>query len=191
MKNKFAYILLTLITSLSFANAEYYEQPMDMNCCCYLEMDCDMIDTDMNCQINEAYRYATLGGGPFLVIPNVGIGYRERFGKFGWDAALSFSTIGVAHQFTAHWVRHYYLSPNRYNSGYLGLGLMASGAFHNEGEGGGSLSPDFVFGKVLESSDDSRHFIEMHVAMPTLWFGSRGAECSYVPLMYIKYGFSF
>lgn len=141
--------------------------------------------------VYEAYPYATLGGGPIVVIPNIGIGYRQRFARVGTDAALSFSTIGYAHQLSFHAVGHLYLDPCRYDSMYVGLGVTGSGIFTNGKGCIGTFSPDFVFGKVLESSGPRRHFIEMHVGMPTLLFGSGGGHGMYLPLMYIKYGFSF
>jgi hypothetical protein len=141
--------------------------------------------------VSSAYRYFSVGVGPIIFIPNVGIGYRERFSRCGWDAGLSFSTIGYAHQLCAHVVGHYYLSPSQKNSAYLGLGLMGSGVTTNHGEGGGTLSPDFVFGKELNRQGNSKHFIEMHVAIPTLWVGKKHMGSMYFPLMYIKYAFSF
>jgi hypothetical protein len=148
-------------------------------------------ESEWDCGVCDSYRYVSVGMGPIILIPNVGIGYRERHSKFGWDSALSFSTIGYAHQLSAHLVGHYYLSPFQKNSAYLGLGLMGSGIFTNHKHSAGTLSPDFVFGKVLERSNDSRHFVEMHVAVPTVWVESKHSHSMYFPLMYIKYGISF
>lgn len=164
MKNK----LLYLIFSLLFINVA----------------NCEIIDTP----VYDAYRYVSFGVGPIVVIPNVGIGYRERHGEKGWDTSLSFSTIGYAHQLTAHAVGHYYLSPYQPNSAYLGLGILGSYIITNHGDSIGTLSPDFVFGKELA---DSKHFIEMHVAVPSLCMGGRHQRALYIPLMYIKYGISF
>lgn len=141
-------------------------------------------------EVQDAYRYASFGVGPIIVIPNVGIGYRSRYSQVGWDTGLSFSTIGYAHQISAHLVGHYYLSPLQKNSAYLGLGFMGSYIFTNDKEGLGTLSPDFVFGKQLERSGDRRHFIEMHVAIPSMLVGKH-PHSMYLPLMYIKYGISF
>lgn len=58
--------------------------------------------------LQDAYRYVSFGVGPIIVIPNLGIGYRSRYSRFGWDAALSFSTIGCVHEVSAHLVGHYY-----------------------------------------------------------------------------------
>lgn len=189
MKNKLKYLVTLLIANFSFINAScvhavtndvYYDDSY------YSEalQECDYC-------VCDAYRYVSVGVGPIVFIPNLGIGYRQRGTQFGFDTALSFSTFGYVHQLSAHLVGHYYLSPYQQNSAYLGLGLMGSGIITNHRDGAGTLSPDFVFGKELERNEDSRHFIEMHVAMPTLWMGSRHHHSSYIPLMYVKYGMSF
>lgn len=182
MKNKTIYLLLAFIVSFYFITPAHCQLVVD---------DIEVPVSDLDCAVPDAYRYVSLGVGPIIFIPNVGIGYRKRYSQFGWDTALSFSTIGYAHQLSAHLVGHYYLSPLRKNSAYLGLGLMGSGVITNRKEGGGTLSQDFVFGKELERDGDSRHFIEMHVAIPTIWTTSKHTYSMYFPLMYIKYGIAF
>src|SRR5262249_53433159 len=81
--------------------------------------------------VYEAYPYATVGGGPIVIIPNIGIGYRQRFARLGTDTALSFSTIGYAHQLSFSAIGHLYLDPCRYDSMYVGLGVTGSGIFMN------------------------------------------------------------
>ncbi|PJD95055.1 MAG: hypothetical protein CK425_09935 [Parachlamydia sp.] len=189
MKNKITYLILAFIVNFSFIQPAYCQLVMNDVCC--PEHAIEAPPPNLDCGVRDAYRYFSLGVGPVIFIPNVGIGYRERYSQFGWDTALSFSTIGYAHQLSAHLVGHYYLNPLRRNSAYLGLGLMGSGVFTNHKEGGGTLSPDFVFGKELERQGDSRHFIEMHVAIPTMWMGSKHTHSMYFPLMYIKYGIAF
>lgn len=176
MKNKLKFIIIALITQLSFATPSYAQ-----NAC----------EPDLECDVSDAYRYVSVGVGPIVFIPNVGIGYRARASQFGYDTALSFSTIGYAHQLSAHMVGHYYLNPLQKNSGYLGLGLMGSGVLTNDKEGGFTLSPDFVFGKELKRKNDSRHFIEMHVAIPTIVTTSKRPRAFYLPLLYVKYGIAF
>lgn len=139
----------------------------------------------------DGFRYATIGVGPIIFIPNIGIGYRERYGQYGLDGAFSFSTIGYAHQLSAHAVGHYYLEPEKLDSTYLGLGVMGSCILTNHGKGGFTLSPDFVVGKELNRGSDRRQFVELHVAIPTLWMESKRTRGMYLPLMYLKYGFSF
>ncbi len=153
--------------------------------------DSAAIETEVPVAIHDHYPYVTLGVGPVILIPNIGIGYRERYGRFGWDSSLSVSTIGIAHQLSSQLVGHCYFNPLRQNSGYLGLGILGSGIFSNYGECDGTISPDFVFGKELERVGDSRHFIEMHVGIPTSVMGSAGSETFWFPLMYVKYGISF
>lgn len=189
MKNKIAFLAAVLIANLFFLHQAYC-QPM-VNNVCYPEADTEALASDADRDICDAYKYISVGVGPIIFIPNVGIGYRARYSQFGWDTALSFATIGYAHQLSAHLVGHYYLSPLRKNSAYLGLGLIGSGIFTNDREGGVTLSPDFVFGRELEKSGDRRHFIEMHVAIPTLWMNSKHPRSMYLPLMYIKYGIGF
>lgn len=189
MKNQIALLIFVFTVNFSFTNPVYCQPTM--NDVCRPEPYIEITNPNFDRRMYDAYRYVSLGVGPIIFIPNVGVGYRERYSQFGWDTALSFSTIGYAHQLSAHLVGHYYLSPLRKNSAYLGLGLMGSGVFTNHKEGGGTLSPDFVFGKELERSDDSRHFIEMHVGIPSMWIGSKHTHSMYFPLMYIKYGIAF
>lgn len=186
MKSKLLYLIFSTIISFSFANTIYSQPPFNETC-----WD-ETPAYDVDCDVYDAYSYVTAGVGPFIIIPNIGFGYRERHANLGWDSALSFSTIGYMHQLSAHVVGHYYLSPSRQNSPYIGLGLMGSCVFGNHKmENWGTLSLDFVFGKEFVRTDDSRHFLEMHVGMPTLWIESKHPTSIYFPLMYIKYGFSF
>lgn len=185
MKNKITYLILAFIINFSFISPAYCQLLTDDVCCpesCALETDCG---------VSNAYRYVSFGVGPIIVIPNVGIGYRQRYSQFGWDTAISFSTVGYAHQLGAHFVGHYYLSPTIKNSAYLGLGLIGSGIFTNNNKISGTLSPDFVFGKQLDKAGDKNHFIEMHVAIPTMLIKSKRTASMYLPLMYIKYGIAF
>jgi hypothetical protein len=190
MKNKLLYLILALVVSFSFIDSAYAQ-------CIRNDDDYPAYEEpslqDFDYQVCDAYHYFSLGVGPVIFIPNLGIGYRERHNKWGWDTALSFSTIGYAHELTAHLVGHYYLSPFRQDSTYLGFGIIGSGILVNHHrETAGTLSPDFVFGKEFEKKEGSgKSFLEMHVAMPTLWMGSHFRESTYFPLMYIKYGMAF
>lgn len=188
MKNKTILLIFVFIVNLSFEKLAYCQPAINDFCC--PEPYIETLTPNFDSSACDAFRYVSLGVGPIIFIPNVGIGYRERYSQFGWDAAFSFSTIGYAHQLNAHGVGHYYLNPFRKNSVYLGLGLMGSGIFTNHKGGGGTLSPDFVFGKGL-GSIESRHFIEMHVAIPSMWMNLKHTHSMYFPLMYIKYGIAF
>lgn len=195
MKNIFVRIIFILCVNLIFSQSIYCQPVMNDDCCYEYPVCCCSEDFEScvdDCDVSGSYRYFSLGVGPIIFIPNVGIGYRQRNCHFGWDTSLSFSTIGYVHQLSAHFVGHYYLSPYRQDSGYLGFGLMGSGVFENSGHCGGTLSPDFVFGKELfRRCGDGRHFIEMHVAIPTLWLGLHHHNATFFPLMFIKYGMSF
>lgn len=185
MKNKITYIILALIVNFAYISTAYC-QPLVNDGYWSLESYTEIPTSDTS----KGYRYVSLGVGPIIFIPNIGIGYRKRYSQFGWDTALSFSTIGYAHQLSGHFVGHYYLSPLDSTPTYLGLGVIGSGVITNQKKGGVTLSPDFVFGKEFIQSDDSRHFVEMHVAVPSLWMNKRIGGM-YFPLMYIKYGISF
>lgn len=189
MKNIFSCLAFTFAASFSLVNTVAADCQPVMNATYHPNIEMPVSDCDVG--VYDAYRYVSLGVGPVLFIPNLGIGYRKRFSQFGWDTALSLSTIGYAHQLGAHWVGHYYLSPSRQNSAYLGLGLMGGGVFTNHDGGGAVLSPDFVLGKELERDKNSRHFIEMHVGMPSVWMTTKHHQSTSFPLMYIKYGISF
>lgn len=189
MKNIFRSLALTVAASFSIINTADC-QPV-INATYSPEAYGDTPISSCNGGVCDAYRYVSFGVGPVLFIPNIGIGYRERFSQFGWDTALSLSTIGYAHQLGAHLVGHYYLSPSRQNSAYLGVGLMGGGVFTNHDGGCAVLSPDFVLGKELERNKDSRHFIEMHLGLPSMWMTKKHHHSTSFPMMYIKYGISF
>jgi hypothetical protein len=182
MKNKNLYLIFLLIAIFSSINAAYCQPMTD-------DRRCPEAIQNENWGIRDAYRYVSLGVGPIVFIPHIGLGYRTRYSQFGWDASLGFSTIGYAHQLSTHLIGHYYLNPFKQNSTYLGLGLLGSAVFTNDKGCGGTLSPDFVIGKELERKGNSRHFIEMHVATPTMCLNTK--HSMYFPLMYIKYGISF
>lgn len=112
MNGKIVYLIVAFIVNFSFINPAY---------CQFIMNDiCPKSDTiGLNCDVHDAYRYASLGVGPIIFIPNLGIGYRKRYSQFGWDTSLSFSTIGYIHQISGHLVGHYYLKPFRKNSAIL------------------------------------------------------------------------
>lgn len=209
MKNKLFHSIFLMVASVSAVNADYYQptyqptyqQPAPAyNGTCwdgnyYQTPSYDTAygadyDCDCECDIYDAYSYMTLGVGPFIVIPNIGFGYRERHAQLGWDAGVSFSTVGYVNQLQGYAVGHYYFNRCKQNSPYVGLGLQGSYVFGKR-FGGGTLSPNFVLGKEFLRDGDSRQFIEMHVGIPTMWVESGRVDGMYVPLMYIKYGFSF
>lgn len=193
MKNIISYLILASIINFSFTIPAY---------CQLISIDSTLPEplpephtlssnANLDSHIHQIYRYMSLGVGPVIFIPNVGVGYRKRNDQLGWDMALSFSTIGYAHQLSAHLVRHYYLNRLQKNSVYLGGGLLGSVIFTMHKESRGTLSPVFVFGKELERGHDSIHFMEMQVAIPTLWINSKRPKSMYLPLMYVKYGIAF
>lgn len=193
MKNKLTYIIATLIASVSFLNTSFANMAFISGPEAVIESAEQVTDfeIDVACSITDSYRYFSVGVGPIVFIPNLGIGYRERYAQYGWDTGASFSTIGYAHQLTAHVVGHYYLDDSRQNSPYVGLGIMGSGIFTNRNGSSATISPLFVFGKEFTKEECSRHFLEMQVAIPTFWTHRKHHCSNYIPLMYIKYGISF
>lgn len=196
MKNKIT-LLIAFIANFYFTTPAHCQTIINDDSCCS-EYDIEAPATGIDCGVHHAYRYVSLGMGPLIFMPNVGIGYRERHSQFGWDTAFSFSTLVYPlqlslHQLSLHQVGHYYFSPLWENPAYLGLGLMESIAFTNngDGEGFGTLSPDFVFGKQFGRQGSDKHFIEMHVAIPTLLISSCDTSPMYYPLIYVKYGIAF
>ena len=179
MKNNIICVIITLF--ISFNQSVFSE---------YSVGDSWASRPDVTSSVYDAYPYFSVGVGPVVIIPNLGMGYRERYSQLGWDTALSFSTIGYAHQVSAHLVGHYYFSPMRQDSFYTGLGVLGSGIFTNRHGACATLSPDIVFGKELERKENSRHFVEMHIAAPTLT-SARSSRAVYLPLMYVRYGISF
>ncbi len=150
----------------------------------------------------ESYPYITVGIGPiifepmFFFTPNVGVGYRSRHNRLGWDGSISYSTIFVAHYFNGTLSGHYYLSPSNKNPSYIGLGVMGGFGFGNQvkplGENSVStFSPDFVFGKEFTKSSGNKNFIEVHVSVPTLATNFKSTELMNYPILFTKYGIKF
>ncbi len=123
MKNKFTYLFIALLVNCFSLNTAYCQSIMTD--CDYPMPNRDEYSDESapvdNIDTYHAYRYGTVGVGPVIFIPNIGLGYRERFGQYGWDTAVSFSTIGYAHQLTAHLAGHYYFNSHLKNPFYLGL----------------------------------------------------------------------
>lgn len=189
--------LLFIFTVLFFINSLSGEE--DTQCapnlkglsseyCCFHKDD--PVVTDYRNGYSE-YHYATLGVGPIIFVPNLGIGYRKRYAHYGWDVSAGFSTIGYAHSLTAQGVGHYYFSPFQKNTHYIGAGLLSGLSFTKHDRGIHSFSPLFVYGKEFRSDSENKHFIEMHVALPTCWKDGRRYRFMYFPVVYIKYGVAF
>lgn len=194
MKNKLTYLVLAFIITLSLTKPTYCHSMIDDVCCS--EFDVEAPATGVDCGVQNAYRYVSVGVGPVIFIPNIGLGYRQRDSQLGWDGAFTFSTIGYVHQLNVHLVGHRYFNPSQQDSAYLGLGLIGGVIFDNDLYHGYTLSPDFVFGKELSKKGNRGQFIEMHVAIPTAFVDSTNLNLGkpksmYFPLLYIKYGTAF
>lgn len=176
--------LILAICSANFAYCQHY--PHDRGC----DLKKEESKGDKGNQ-TYSFSYFNVGVGPILFIPNVGIGYRHRYTQAGWDAALSYSTVGYIHQLNANFVMHCYLQPSKPYSAYLGIGGCGSLILDNHGDKSSTVSADFVFGKELARDGNRHHFIEMHVAAPTKFMYKHHHESFYFPLMYVKYGVSF
>ena len=140
-----------------------------------------------NAPFCDSFTYFTLGVGPVVILPNVGMGYRSRFFQHGFDVSLSASTIIEAHMIQGIIGYQFYPNPFREDPWYVGLGAATSLYFDNHDHSDFSLAPDISVGKVLNTKSGERHFLEAHVQAPTFF---DGAQLD-LPLMYIKYGVSF
>lgn len=193
MNSQIKQVILTIVASLSFASlAHAHTHPVHVaheGCCAEVYSETPAID--YNGAIYDSYGYVSVGLGPVFFAPNLGIGYRERHANLGWDTSLSVSTIGYAHALNGSLVGHLYFSPVRQNSGYVGLGVMTSAISTNRGDVAGTVSTDLVFGKELSWDGCGRHFVEMHVGVPTLLIERAHSRNLYLPLVYVKYGTSF
>ena len=135
----------------------------------------------------DAYPYFTLGVGPVVILPNVGVGYRSHFLHHGFDVSLSYSPIIEAHQAQAIVAYQFYPNPYRNDPWYVGLGAATSYFFDNRHNGALTVAPDISVGKVLATKSGERHFLEAHIQAPTF----SGADQFNLPMMYVKYGVSF
>ena len=135
----------------------------------------------------DSYPYFTLGVGPILILPNVGVGYRGRVFHHGFDISLSAATVIQAHHIQGIVAYQFYPNPYREDPWYVGLGTATSLYLDNHGHSGLTVAPDISVGKVTMTRSGEKHFWEAHVQAPT--WGEYGRLD--FPLMYIKYGVSF
>lgn len=189
MRSQSRFIILYFLVFIFSTNPVFSQQE------CYTSINENNTDIDytlQNCPVDYSFRYFNVGGGPFILIPNIGVGYRERHVNIGKDIALSVSSIGFAHQLGAYVMGHYYLSPQEQNSFYFGCGVLGSYFTLNDGSWDCYLSPNFAFGKEFKQTGEDHHFLELHITAPSITLRHhRHCAIMYIPLIYIKYGMSF
>lgn len=144
------------------------------------------------CEDKVSYGYFTMGTGPVILIPNLGVGYRSRIKHHGFDASLNASTIIIAHSVQGSLLYHFYPDYQRQDPWYVGAGVSAGLFFDNTRDSCFGISPDIVVGKELYSHRNTKHFFEAHVQTPT-WFGNSLKRINRLdfPMVYIKYGLAF
>jgi hypothetical protein len=179
--NKFILNFLMILTSTLICSELIGSEPCEVE---FSEGPYGSCDSQ---QYSSHFRYFTVGTGPVLILPNVGVGFRGRNMRHGYDVSLSFSTIIQAHQLQALALYHYYFCAQRHAAWYAGIGPALSLFVVNSGRTAFAIAPDVSFGKQLSSSSNRREFIELHVQAPT-W--SRSEQLN-IPLMYFKYGVEF
>lgn len=152
-----------------------------------------MLEHNKHCDYSDSYRYFTLGVGPGLVVPNLGVGYRQHNLHHGFDVSLSASTIIQAHIVQSSLLYHFYSNPYREDPWYVGAGVETSLLLGNHSEVAGVISPDFVVGKELLRKENNKHFLEAHIQAPlwaTLLKKNKMTQINF-PSVYVKYGMSF
>lgn len=167
MINKHSKILLITIISLFFG--QHYTTAQDFT------------------PGKESYNYFTLGLGPTVPIPNIGLGYRQRNLHHGYDLSVNGSTAIGIHMIQGKVLYHYYLDDLSETPVYTGIGGAVGCIFQNKGRAEAAISPSFVIGKQLSCDPGNKRFIEVHIDVPT--FTNR--DFTAVPFIYFKYGFSF
>lgn len=172
--NKFILSTLLLLTTFSFSLSA------DESNCTY--------------DANTSYKYVTFGMGPFILIPQVGLGYRAHDLKNGFDASLGLSSLILAHYINGTVNYHYYFNRNLSNPMYAGAGISTGILFANSVKGSlFVIAPDFVIGKEFSDKENNKTFLEAHVEAP-LWGGEkriRMRDRINFPAVFIKYGFSY
>ncbi len=150
------------------------------------------------CESCTSFNYFTVGTGPVVLIPSIGVGHRSHEGRKGFDISANYSTIFVAHQFQGIAVYHFYPKPFNRNPVYLGAGAAGGIIFtnkHRDGDRAWTIAPDFVIGKEFRQSEGTKNFLEAHVQGPT-WanVGNTGFHNKSrldFPVVYVKYGIGF
>ena len=169
--NRLIHIILFLLTTISFNLRANESNSID--------------------EPNISYKYVTFGMGPFILIPQVGLGYRVHDLTNGFDASLGISSVIFAQYINGTMNYHYYFNQNLSNPMYIGAGISAGILFANQAKGSiFVIAPDFVIGKEFSSN---KTFLEAHIEAP-LWGGEKRIRMHNrldFPAVYIKYGISY
>lgn len=182
-------LILLFVSIFNLSSAFGADHPWNS----YQWKEVEFADHKKHCEYCDSYGYFTIGTGPILLIPNLGVGYRQRNLHHGFDVSLSASTIIEAHIVQGSLLYHFYSNPYREDPWYVGAGVTTSLFLTNHSDSAGGISPDFVIGKELKREGDNKHFVEVHVQAP-LWASSlkdnKMTQINF-PLMFIKYGVAF
>lgn len=149
-------------------------------------------------KVVQDFGYISIGAGPLpWPVPQIGVGYRIQSGHHGADISLQCATILLATEFQSRFLYHYYFTPSLQSQFYIGAGVapgMIMTIVHPFSSGssiGGTIAPQFVFGKQYRNKHDHLRFFEARIDFPTYVYRSEFRGGTLIPLITLNYGISF
>ena len=151
--------------------------------------------------VKKSFGYLTTGTGPFpFVVPTFGLGYRYQYNYIGADLSLEASTIYFLTSIKITPSALFYLSPNKNEQLYFGIGPNFGFLIPKNNNRFGTcfyFSPALIFGRNSKKTEQKNRLYETRIEWPTLLKGKLKKKKFfknkklYYPLVYFKYGMGF
>jgi hypothetical protein len=151
--------------------------------------------------VKKSFGFVTTGTGPFpFVVPTLGLGYRYQKNHIGVDISLDASTIYLLTSIKITPSTLFYLSPDKNEQLYLGIGPNLGILIPKNNKWLGTcfyFSPTLILGRNYQKKGKKNRIYETRVEWPTLFKGKLKRKKLfknkklYCPLVYFKYGIGF
>jgi len=157
--------------------------------------DCQEASEKISIDLDQptSYNYVSVGMGPVILAPCLGVGFRHRLRANGFDASLRLSTVGVAHSLQANCNYLRYINSERNSSWYVGAGPAVGIACTNKFSRDAVfvVSPNFVIGKEVICENGSKEFHDFSVQAPHWTPLEKNKGPLNFPTVYYRYGVAF
>jgi hypothetical protein len=152
-------------------------------------------------KVKKSFGYITTGTGPFpFVVPTFGLGYRYQKNHIGMDISLDASTIYFLTSIKITPSTLFYLSPNKREQLYFGIGPNLGVLIPKNNKWLGTcfyFSPALILGRNYQKKGKKNRIYETRIEWPTFFKGKLKKKKLfknkklYCPLVYFKYGMGF
>jgi len=157
--------------------------------------DCQEVSEQNSIDLDQptSYGYVSVGMGPDILAPCLGVGFRHRLRANGFDGSLRLSTIGFAHALQANCNYLRYINPERNSSWYVGVGpaisLVSINTYSRETLF--FVSPNFVIGKEIVGDNGAKQFHDFSIQSPHWNPLEKNKGPLNFPAVYYRYGLAF